>query len=142
MTYITAEALSNRLPQRGGALTQGELEAIIDDRIAQAEAEYSTETAYSRMAVAKAARADALEVILVGEGVIEAPIVTNLREEATLLFDKHDAMGEAPGEAGAITPNLVSNAVPGLFNSRNFFPGGIIQPLASGTNDPWSPWQP
>lgn len=98
MAYITRSELASRLPDNGEGLSEEQLDMFIEDAVSRAQAENPLETAYSRAGVARMAMADALEVMLVRDAAIEAPIVEALRNQAEKYFQFHDNAAASSSE--------------------------------------------
>lgn len=137
MAYISVEELAVRLPNDGEGLDEDELQVFIDDAIARAEQENAVETPYSRAGVARMALADALEVIVIRDATLEAPIVDRLRNQAEKYFEMHDKAGAAATEP-EYTP--AKDAVVNPFDSLWRFSPGYNPTLSNPSEYRYNTW--
>lgn len=120
MAYITRRELAERLPNDGDGLTDDELDGFITDAVSRAEAENASETGYSRAGVARMAMADALEVLVIRDATMEAPIVDSLRKQAERYFEYHDKAAAATSEADSVAAvDAVAKPFPSLWSWSN-----------------------
>lgn len=93
MAYISVAELRTRLPQGGEGLTDGVIQETIVEWVDLLEgiSPGGGENGIARAAVAKGARADVLEVMFAGDGVLQSTAVNPLRTQADNLVKQYDA---------------------------------------------------
>lgn len=106
MAYISVPELRSRLPLEGEGLDDWVILAAIDEWVDLLEgiSPGGGENGIARAAVAKGARADILEIMFAGDGVVQSTTANPLRAQADNLVKQYDASVNTAEESAAEAP--------------------------------------
>lgn len=114
MAYISISELRARLPLEGEGLADWVIQAAISEWVDLLEgiSPGGGENGIARAAVAKGARADILEIMFAGDGVVQSTTANPLRTQADNLVKQYDASVNTAEEREAESPTAYVQEVP------------------------------